>query len=478
MGAGEMDLGWESLKGFSGKMVQAVIGFIGTIIFARILGPTAFGGFYFLLAMVLLADRPIRGFAQAVKKRYSEADASKSQILGGVLIVHSSIFVVVSIGAIAFERVLVASTTIESAALVFVALFVSLGIFFPFQMMLEAAGWMSKSVWNDTLRSVLTLLLQLLFVLGGFGAAGMGYGLAGASLLVVPVALYFLRIRPSVPSAETVRSLWNYAKYSIPAEFVGKAYDRFDVLLIGVILTTGAVGFYEVAYKLTVPATFLATVVTSGLMAKVSNLHSRDLDVATDVTNVVSYVSILAIPIFFGALAIPKALVVTAYGPEYTAATSLVVGLALYQVIASQTRVYQQTLSGLDLPDVKLKIDTVTLGLNIVVGIGLIYVIGVLGVVIATVIAEMARYIMSAYAVSRLIDGIDFLPRTLAKQAIAGLLMFGLVEVLDVYIAVRSWVDLVILVGIGALFYGIVLLTLSRQLRFTLKAIWTDAVSG
>lgn len=476
--AGEMSLGLESLKAFGGKLVQAAFGFVGAIVFARLLGPASYGGFYFLLALVFIADRPFQGLSQAVKKRFSETNAPKPEIVGGVLVVNTVVVSVVGIGVLVFADRLVRLTTVESAGLVFMAILVARGFFAPFQKMMAGEGWIAKEVWNDTLRSVLTFLLQLGFVLAGFGAAGMGYGLAGATLLVIPVALYVLRVRPSLPSRRTLRSLWDFAKYSTPAAFVGKAYDRFDVILLGAILTTGAAGLYEVAYKLTVPAVFVSGVVTAGLMSKVSNLHSKNLDATTDVTNSISYVSILAIPIFFGALAIPKAIVVTAYGPAYSAAATLLVGLAFYQVVHTQTEAVQQTLLGLEFPDVVLKIDVAALVFNIVAGIGLIYLYGAIGVVVATVVAESIRYTLSAYTLRQRIGGVDFLPRTLAEQFVAGVLMFAFVELLGRFVAVRSWIDLGALVGSGAVVYGVVLLLLSEQLRFTLRAIWTDAVSG
>ncbi|WP_135854434.1 oligosaccharide flippase family protein [Halorussus salinus] len=475
--AGDMNLGLESLKGFAGKILQAVLGFAGTIIFARVLGRSDFGGFYFLLSLVFIADRPIRGFGQAVEKRYSEAGARKREIAGGAILLTAAALVVAGVVVFALRDLLVQKTNLEQAPVVFVALFVAFGVFYPVQKMLGGEGWISKQTWNDTLRSVLTLPLQLLFVFAGFGAAGMGYGLAAATLLVVPVALYFLRIRPSVPSRSTVASLWSYARYSTVAAFVGKAYDRFDVLLLGTLLTTGAVGNYEAAYKLTVPATFLASVVASGLAPKVSNRHSKEQDVSIDVTNGVSYASLLSIPLFFGVLAIPRSLVVTAYGSEYAGAAVFLVGLALYQLLYSQTLMYQHALSGLDLPDVRMRIDMLTLAFNVVAGVALLTTIGAIGVVVATILAESARYAMSMLSVNRRIDGLDAFPRTLFEQVFAAGVMFVIVEAGQRAIVLRSWVQLGLLVGIGAVTYGVVLLVVSPGLRFTLSSVYRDATS-
>lgn len=473
---GEMNLGWETVKGTAGKFVQAAIGFVGTVIFARVLGPTSFGGFYLLFSLVVIADRPLRGFATAVRKRYSEAGARKGELAGGVVAVNLAAIAVMAAVVFPLGGRLTAYTNVDGAALVFVALFASMAFLVPFQRMLAAEGWVAKKVWNDTLRSVLTLPLQLGFVLAGFGAAGMGYGLAAATLLVVPVALYFLRVRPARPTRETIQSLWSYARYSIPGGLVGKAYDRLDTILIGTILTTGAVGQYEVAYRLSLPATFVTGVVVSGLMPQVSNLHSRGEPVGTEVTNALSYVSILSIPIFFGALAIPDALVVTAYGPQYEAAGALLAGIALYHAVASQSGALVQTLGGLDRPDTVFRIKAATLLLNVVVGAVLVIEVGVLGAVIASILAETTRYLIAVRAVSDLAEGVDFLPRPLLEQVFAGLVMFGVVDLVASRVGIASFVELGAVVGVGGVVYVAVLLATSRHLRVTILAVLSDAV--
>lgn len=472
--AGDMNLGLESLKGFSGKILQAVLGFVGTIIFARALGPTDFGGYYFLLSIIFIADRPLRGFGKAVEKRYSEAGAPKSEIFGGALLTAALTFVIAGLVVFALRDLLVQETNLKQAPVVFMAIFVALGIFFPVQKMLGAEGWVSKQTWNDTLRSVLTLPLQLWLVFAGFGAAGMGYGLAAATLLVIPVALHFLRIRPTIPSKTTVVSLWTYARYSTVSALVGKAYDRFDVLLLGALLTTGVVGDYEVAYKLTVPATFLASVVGSGLTPKVSNRRSKGQDVSTDVTNAISYASLFSIPLFFGALAIPEVLIVTTYGPEYSGAGVFLIGLALYQFIYSQTLMYQHTLSGLDRPEVRLRINALTLGSNLVIGISLLLYMGAAGVVVATIIAEVFRYIMSMIAVNQYLEDVNILPRTLFEQTFAGILMFAIVEAGQWRVTVQSWIHLGFLVGLGVVIYSVTLIIISPSFRFTVLSLFQD----
>lgn len=472
---GEMSLSLETLKGVSAKMIQAVLGFIGAIIFARVLGPKDFGGFYLLFTLQQLADRPLAGIGTAAKKRYSEIDAPRDEILGCLLIACLFATGVAGVGAVLFEDWLTQFTGMEEAAIVFVVLFSTIVFFHPFQQLLAAKGLVGLETWNDTLRSVLTLPLQLGFVALGFGAAGMGYGLAAATLLTVPVIHYFLRVRPTTPSRETVHSLWTYARYSIVTRFIGKTFKRLDLLLLGWLVTTGAAGYYEAAFKLTVPASFIALIAGSGLMVKVSNLDSRGEAVADHISNTVSFVSILAVPMFFGTLVLSEELIVTAFGAQYQAGAPLLIGLAFYQVVATQSNPYRNGLNGLDLPDLGMKIDLLVVVVNLAVGIAFTLEFGAIGVVVATILAESLRYLLCMVSLKRRVPELSTFPRLFFEQVLAGFVMFGVVTLARTQVMVNSWLSLGLLVCVGAVTYGVVLLALSAHLRLTVRAVVSEA---
>lgn len=475
--AGNLDLGWEAIKGLLASLVQAAFGFAGTILFARILGPVSFGGFYFVLSIIFLVNRPIWGFGRSVKKRFSEEDAPKGELVASI-VVFNVVLIALTAVVLFGTDVLAGRTNLQSPNVVFVVLLGSMVFFFPFQMMVEAAGSPARATWIDTLRSVFTFPLQLGFVLAGFDAAGMGYGLAAATLLTIPLTYYSIGVRPAMPTMETFRSIWEFARYSIPSTFVGKAYDRFDVILLGAVLGTGIAGHYEVANKLTLPAMFLTGAISSGLMPKISNLDSRTEDPTTDVSNALSYTSILAIPMFFGVLAMPKRLVVTAFTAEYTAAAPYLVGLALYRVIASQRRVYRSTIAGLDMPRVNFRASVLTLGVNVVLGVALVFAIGGIGVVIATVVAESVQYLWLTYVIKRELPDVTVLPRTLLEQVGVGAVMFLAVSLLADVLVLDSILTVGVVVGAGAAVYGTVLFAVSRDLRVTVRGVYLDAMSG
>jgi O-antigen/teichoic acid export membrane protein len=444
------------------------------MVFARIVGGTSFGGFYPLFLVVVLTQQPLVGVANSIEKRFSEVDSDRSEILGSVLLINALAFTLVGIGLWFTADMLAVRTSVTNAAFVFFALFVAKVLFMTFQEILSASGYPALQIWNDTLRSILTFPLQLLFVLGGFAAAGMGYGIAVASLLTIPVAIYFVQVPVKKPSRQVLDSIWEYARYSVPGAVVSTAYSRLDILLIGFVLSTGAAGQYEIAYKITTPALLISRAIAPALFPKVSNLNSRGKGIGAEISNTLAFTSILAIPIFFGALAIPESIVVTVYGAEYREAATLLIGLALYQVLQTQVRMYGRTIGGMDKPRLNLQLSTLTLTINVVVGIVLIFEYGPLGVVIGTVLAEFVRYLAYAVLIQKFVSDITILPRGLFEQVGAGGLMFVVVEAMSTQYTIEGWFSLLVVITVGATVYSIVLLGISQTFRTTLKFVYQN----
>lgn len=471
--ASSVSLGGETLKATLAKFTMALSGFVGTIVFARILGPASFGGFYLLLTVVQMTDRPFKGFERAVKQRFAKDDTESGEILGFLICFAAIWTAIVLIGGLVFQSWLASYTQLERPFVPFAVLVVGLLGTTPL-MLIQARGLVGVAEWADAARSYLTFPLQLAFVLLGFGAAGMAFGLAGATLIVAPIGLYYIKTRPILPSRETVQNIWSFAKYSIPHAFVGRAYDRFDLLLLGFMLTPAAAADYEVAAKLTLPATFVASAAAALLMPRLSQLKSRDQDVKDDISRTLAFASILSFPIFFGSLAIHEEIIVTAYGGDYRGAGTLLVAIALYRVLGTQTEPLLQSLDGIDRPEMVFRLSSIALVINIILGVFLLTRVGAVGVVVATIIAEAIRYVGAAYVLTSEIRGISIFSAPLFHQFIAGVVMFVFVEVASSIIEISSWVELVAVVCIGASIYLVLLLSISKVLRVTISGIVAD----
>lgn len=479
MSASEADFGVEISKGVLAKFVMAAIGFAGAIIFARDLGPGGYGSFYVVLTLVNVLDNPVTGWGVACKKRISESDFPTSEALGSGLI-GAIVLPFVILPAVYIVNRFLEPNGLSEILLPFSVLFIILGFFKITNRVLSARSNFSSAEWADTLRSLFTTPLQLVFVvLLGFGATGMVYGVAVATALTVPYILYRIGVKPARPSQESLSSIASYAKFSIPNGFIGTTKSRIDILLLWALISRSAVGKYQVSMQLTMAGTFIGGVASMGLMARVSEYWSQDDSTAivNDVRNAVSYASILTIPIFFGTAAMPNDLLVTVFGSEYSGTGAVLVGLALYRAIAQQSSQLKSTIGGLNRPDINTRIGFLVLVLNIGLGYVLLLEYGIIGVVIATVVSEVFQYAILSYIIKQQLSEVTLFARPLQHQLFAGAAMFLVVDRLHTVFGVSWWGDLAALISVGSLVYFFLLVAVSKQFRVTIRGILIDVAT-
>jgi len=454
--ASELPIGREAVSGFAAKIAQNVAGFIGAIIFARILGPADFGGVVFLLAIDGVVGKPMSGWAIAGKKRLSERFDRADEAVGAQLLFNVSYVALITILLFVFREYITEIAGLDNAIVLLAFLLLIEATLVTLRPYIEARGRIGTAYWLDATLWFLVFPFRLVFVLL-LGAPGMIYGSIAAAMVLLPAGIYFTGARPSFPSVQLLRSYYDYARYSIPEQTLGTITKRVDVLLLGALLTSTAVGHYEVVWQLTIPAVFLAHTAGSGLMAKVSARNTAGIDVLDDIRNTISFTSLFAIPIFFGGVAIARELIIVFYGSAYAPAAPLLIGLAAYRVVRSQSNPLIQAVLGLDHPDVVLKISVVSLLVNAVLGVVLVVSIGAIGVVAATVLTECIRYGGISLFLKSEFEGSFLLSQPFLEQIGAGSAMFLVILSVKQAIPETSWIAIGTLVATGALTYAAVL---------------------
>lgn len=477
MSAGEADFGLEISKGVLAKFAMAVIGFAGSVVFARALGPSGYGAFYIIQTLVTVLDNPVTGWGNACKKRISEAGFPTSEALGSGILGAVVLPIVILPAMYLFQRY-IPIYNLSGLFFPFSVLFIAICLFAVTNRILSGRANFSSAQWADTLRSLFTTPLQLVFVLAGFGTVGMVYGLTIATALTVPYVLYRIGVRPEYPSRESLSSIAEYAKYSIPNGFIVTTQSRIDILLLGALISSSAVGDYQVSMQLTMAGTFIGGVMSSGLMARVSEYRSQNKsnEIINDLSNSLGYASILAIPIFFGAAAMPNDLIVTIFGGQYKGLGGVLVGLALFRVLLMQSTQLKSTVAGLDRPDINTRIGLIVLVSNVGLGYILLLEYGIIGVVVATIFSEIVRYTSLSYVIRQHLPEVPLFTRPLVHQIVAGIIMFGVIDRLHAVFGVSWWGELLLLVGFGGIIYFSILTVLSKSFRITIKGVLFDAI--
>lgn len=463
--ASDVSLTAEVGKGTLVKSTIAILGFASTIVFTHFVTPRTLGGYFLILTLVAVAGRPLVGFGVACKKRYSEIGAHRDELVT-LLMAGTVLWTIFTAGGAALAAGWIQRYTgVASAPVLFVLLFASVETFKVVKQLVDGLGQLGVSTSLNLFRSTVALTVQVGLLVLGYDVAALAAGAAVAALVSVAVTLYTLDARLVWPTRATIRDVTGFARWTVPTETIGQVYSQLDILLLGLLVTPAAAGYYEVAFKLTAPAAFVSSLFGVGLMSVSSNLKSRGEAVREELENSLAYSSILAVPLFFGVLAIGDPLVKTVYGRGYEGVTLYLAGLALYRVVRTQAAPLGGLVTGIDRPDANLKAVATTTLFNIVVGVWLISVIGPVGVVVGTVLAGALHYLILRYYVTTEIAGVTFVQRQLLQQVLAGLVMYGVVRGVWAVIGATAWLPVLAAVGIGGVTYATVLAAVSDEFR-------------
>lgn len=457
--------------GFFGILLTQLAGFIGSVILARAIGPSGYGLFYLSLSIANFFENPIKGWTGACRKRLAETDFKAGEALGSALIV---LLIMVSIiGPLSF----IVLRTLSENKVVPVAvplLFVPTSTYLSIRQLLSSRENFALVEWSSVFRTVLKVSFQLGLVTLGFGVWGMIGGLIIATLLTIPIVYYWLNISPQLPSTKALKSIANYAKWSIPGRFLGTGLSRIDIILLGWLSAASVAGKYQVALKLAMPAALISGAISRGLLGRISNLESRGQDWRKDFRNALSMESILAVPVFFGSLVMAERIIVTVFSSQYTNAGGFLIGLSLYKVLDTQTSPRESVLGAIDRPDIGFYTSLVALILNVALGIGLWYVYGAVGIVVATVITQGFIYVSRSVAVWWLTKADAIITRPFIEQVIAGASMAAILTLVEVIIQLDEWITVLIMIGFGAMCYFVVLTVISSYCRSTVYNVYLD----
>lgn len=471
-----LSLGKETVLAFASNLIMGVIGFTGIIIFARVLGPEGLGSYKTAVAAAFVVSQIPGGTGTAIKKRVSEVDVNPEEFFGVGLLFHGIFSVLILLGYILFRPVIDGYFESKALAGATVAVVFALGLFLIANRAYAGLGYPAMSTWIDTLRSLLTLTFQLLFIWQDYGALGLVAGFVLAAIVSAVVSLLAADVAPKFPGYRTVKRVFSFARWSVLNSLLRTGYGRMDILLVNAFVGSGAVGFYSTASQLTMPGTMLGGSIRNSLAVKSSGLSSIEEDFRPDMENAMSYVGLISLPIFFGALAIPTELMTTIFGAPFAPASAALVGMTAYQAISVYRLPFEAVAEGTDNPDLIFRTNVFVFVVYIPLALLFGSQFGLLGVIGASIFGESARITAYQVVARRWLGGILF-PRPVLEQFASALLMF-LVISLVVYpiVPIRNWVWLVFVVLIGACIYFVSLFILSRHFRYTTHNILEDII--
>jgi O-antigen/teichoic acid export membrane protein len=189
--------------------------------------------------------------------------------------------------------------------------------------------------------------------------------LAGA-LVAIPAAWGTLSGRPT-RDADWTRRMLRHGRVAMATRLGSSAYRATDVYLLGAVLGPAAVGLYAVAWKIAdlveLPLQAMVTVLMPDVSARAALGHQ---DAAAATRRAAAVLTATLIPITAAMAALAGDLLTVVGGPEYVAATSVLLVLCLFGLLRPADRTQGVLLDAIGRPGENLRKLGVTLTVNVV----------------------------------------------------------------------------------------------------------------
>lgn len=470
-----MRLGQTSIIFFISKLFASVLGFLGTIYFARILGEEVLG-FYALVLSIVAWTTVIGkvGFSGAIAKRISEGDEKEEYATAGAI-------VITTLGAIVAGNIIVFQEYVNSYVGRSVAMFTAIIILVSFASSFVFAvlrGYHLVHVYAvlSTMKIGTRTLIQIGLVFIGFQLTGLLIGYATAAIIFTIASLAVLRIRPARPQKRHFTSLVDFAKYSWLGGMKGKTFDQVDIIVLGLFVQTGLIGVYSVAWSLSKFLDIFSSAISTTLFPEMSEIAAQnDPESVSGLTeDALAFAGLFIIPGFVGGILLADR-IMSIYGEGFVVGQAVLPILIAALLIYTYNKQLLNVLNAIDRPDLAFRANAVFIATNVLLNVLLIWQFGWIGAAVATALSAGVGLVFAFYYAS------IHVPFTvpfgeISRQWIAAFGM-GVVVYVGRQFGETNWqwivdynaIFVIGLVGLGAVVYFALLFGISTTFRTTIS---------
>jgi O-antigen/teichoic acid export membrane protein len=424
-----------------GRVVSAIAGWAGTVVIARELTPSAWGGYSFIFGLLgiigLVVDLQV---GRVVLREVIDAGNDAGRVVGSYVMFRMLIGVIAYAVAIAivvgggYSSTVVVGTIVAGFGFILISPTNGLQIWF------EARLWLRPAAVAVVLGSIIQLGLVLLVATASHGTLVRFAAAATAGQLIIflwvvrSVFAYHLSVHPNLDPSRW----WAWLRESIPLAIgfgLVTLYYKLDIVMLSQLDTLEAVGQYSIGYKFADLASYVPFALLTPVLTLMVSAWPHDLPSVRNHFRqafVLLFVAAAAVSIGFACVAQPA--VELLYGSRYAqsadAARLLVAGACVqffsylcFTTLVAVGRNRPYALAGL-----------AGLLINAGLNFALIPTYSFSGSAVATVITEAIVLAILLASLSRTRGVVTIPVAVLGRTALAGAAMGG------VYVLLVQWV--------------------------------------
>ncbi len=249
---------------------------------------------------------------------------------------------------------------------------------------------------------------------------------------------------------------WQGARNILPSSSVmgisqglGLLSYNFDTVLLGFMVGTSAVSWYNAAYRpitalLAMPVTYFL-----GLFPALSRTYAEGQDAFREiVTRSLRLVSIFAAPVGVGGLFLAKPMILLLFGSAYANSIPTLQILAWSAALVIMRGTFRQGLNAAGRQAVDVRCASLAVGLNVILNILLIPHYGIIGAATATVITDFIWLALLLFSFSRYVMPVNLLPFLWQPAVAAGVMSVCFLATEPLFWPVRAFAGGVVYFGV------------------------------
>jgi len=469
-----MKLGQTSVIHFTSSFVASVLGFVATVYIARILGPEPLGIYQVAIGLVSwLAILGKVGTSRAITKRVSEGSEPGEYTVAGAAII-AGLFAVIAVGVLVFREQVGAYVEYPAAGYVIVILLIVLlnGLV---NALLVGLKLVHVSGVLSPIKTGGRAVSQILLIVAGASTAALFIGhILGFIVVIVIGSYYVVRNLPSlgVPERRHFERLFDFAKFSWLGNLQSRMFSYTDVLVLGYFVSSGLIGIYTAAWNVGQFLILFSGTLQSTLFPEMSSTASKEDPQAVSkiVEQSLTFGGLFLIPGLFGGFLLGER-ILRIYGPEFPEGAVILNILILANLFMGYQNQLLNTLNAIDRPDLAFRVNLVFVVVNVSLNVILVSLYGWIGAAVATATSVAVSLVLAYWHVDSIIDFRLPVGEVVRQFAAAGVMVAvvyaGLIAENTYRLVGHNFAVVILLVGIGAISYFVVLLGLSQTFRET-----------
>lgn len=421
---------------FLGLIFELGFSFISQVIVARFFGKVDYGAVSLgVTVMGFAVTVSLLGLNKGIGRNYPRFDdlAARRGVLVSAFHMAMPLSIVIG-GGIALFAPFLASEVFNDPSVTWVLRIFGLAVPFTVavRLIVGAVRGVKLSRGKVIVRSITIPLTRFSIVLivlfFGFGVLGIALAYALAYVVASIVGLYYVyRYTPLFDGTESepmYRTLLSFSAPLVISATMTKVLSDIDTALLGVFVSTGDIGVYNVVYPLAALLSIPLNAIGFLFLPMISELHANGEreEMSRMYKLVTKWTVLFTIPLLFAILLFPENVIALTFGREYLEGSIALQILSLAFFIPLVAGPNTNVLMSIGSTKQIMYFDTSTAVLNIVLNLWLIPKYSFLGAAAATSIAFILQNVLYSVQVYREI-GLVPLSTSLLKPGIASLFL-------------------------------------------------------